>query len=114
MAKSESAIRADMRKEYLRGLKEAEKTHIKGSHAFLAIIRDSIVNIMNNCDDMDEAELQLQRILQLIDDYTDGEITAKDIRALDFDDNDVTIEDKIDEVGKRDIISLTDFVRKDF
>lgn len=104
-------LRIELKREYVRGMEEAKKVHKESTHAVLEIVRDRLTTILNDYTDELDVEYELEKVIQLIDEYNEGEITAKELKKKhDLDE----LEEELKELDTDDVISLTEFVRDDF
>jgi hypothetical protein len=111
MTMSERQVSYEKKREYLRGLSEAKKVHKQSNYAFLEIVKERLETVLRDVTDLEEAEDEIEKVIQLIDEYTEGEIPVKEI--LDRESTDDTGE-TIKGLDTDEVISLTDFVRDDF
>lgn len=75
-------FRTQLKDEYLRGVRETERTQKKAIETFLGIITERITHIIEEAEPLSiptDVEHGLDGILDLISEYTDGQTPATDI-----------------------------------
>ena len=96
-----------MKKEFLRGLNEADQFHRENCLTVLGIIKDRLIRTIKISDSLEEAEVEIKKVIRLIDEYTDSETTSIDLSIVDDEDE---IVNEVDEMEDDEYISLLDFV----
>jgi hypothetical protein len=114
MSNAERLARDEFKKEYLKGLREAEEMHKGCMTKVLEIVKDRLTETINDSVTLEDAQDEMEKLIQLIDEYIDGEITADELGDKQNDRNIHEITRLVDEIESDEIISLTDFVREDF
>jgi hypothetical protein len=106
--KNSREIRDELKKEYLRGLNQAEQMQREYCSTVLGVIKDRLIRTIKISDSLEEAEIEIKKIIRLIDEYTDSETTSIDLSIIEDDDD---IVDEIDEAeDDDDYVSLLDFI----
>ena len=107
MSKRERELREDLKKEYLRGIKEAEELHKGCKHEFLGLMRDKLSQVIDNAIVLEDAEDGIEDVIRLIDEYMQGNTTVKELKEVELGE---TVESGIKIEGD-EVISLIEFVR---
>ncbi len=104
--------RDELKKEFLRGIEKAKDAQQGCSEAFLGIIYDRLSTIVDEIVDMREAEDEIEKILELIEEYTDGRVTIDELKDREYN-KVLSGEERVSIFSDYDVVSLLDFVRDD-
>lgn len=104
--KNSREIRDKLKKEYFRGLNEADQFYKENCLIILGVIKERLIRTIRVSDTLEEAEKEIKKVIRLIDEYTDSETTSIDLSIVDDDE----IVNEVDGMEDDEYISLLDFV----
>jgi len=104
--------REELKREFLRGIEKAKVAHQGCNETFLGIIYERLSTILDEIVDMREAEDEIEKILKLIEEYTDGRVSIDELKDREYN-KVLSGEDRVSIFSDDDVVSLLDFVRDD-
>ena len=103
--KNSREIRDKLKKEYFRGLNEADQFYKENCLIILGVIKERLIRTIRVSDTLEEAEKEIKKVIRLIDEYTNRETTSIDLSIVDDE-----IVNEVDGMEDDEYISLLDFV----
>lgn len=103
--------KAEMKKEYMRGIEESKAFHTECHTTFLELVKDKVTRIINESDTLEEAQDELEELIQFMDEYTEGQVTVEELTEKLETEKEKTV---IEGLDTDEVISINEFVRDDF